>query len=290
MKAVILAGGFGTRLSEETTVLPKPLAEVGGRPILWHIMKHYSHHGVDDFVICCGYKGHMIKSYFTEYFSRNSDITVDLGRNAVEVHRSPGETWRVTLVDTGEGTMTGGRLRRVREHVGAGTFCMTYGDGVSDVDVGGLVRFHRAQGALATVTAVRQPGRFGALDFDDAGLRVRAFREKAAEDGHLINGGFFVLEPAALDRIEGDAAVWEEGPLRSLAADGELAVYRHHGFWQNMDTLRDKTLLNEMWASGRAPWRVWDDGPAGSGLRRAAALMAGAGVGAGAGAGWGGTP
>lgn len=258
MKVVILAGGYGTRISEESMLIPKPLVEIGGMPMLWHIMKIYSYYGLNDFVICCGYKGHLIKSYFTEFFYRRSDITVDLGRNQIEVHRPVSEPWRVTLVDTGEKTMTGGRIRRVREHVGDETFCMTYGDGVGDVDIEALVRFHRAEGPLATVTAVTQPGRFGALDLSGGTRRVQGFREKSAKDGHLINGGFFVLEPAVLDMIDGDDTVFEEEPLRALVAAEELAVYRHGGFWQNMDTLRDKHVLQELWASGSPPWRIWD--------------------------------
>ncbi len=259
MKTVILAGGYGTRISEETALIPKPLVEIGGRPILWHIMKLYAHHGLTDFVICCGYKGHVIKSYFLDFFHRHTDLTVDLRSNTIEAHRCQSEPWRVTLVDTGEKTMTGGRIRRIREHVGAGTFCLTYGDGVSDVDLGDLITFHRRQAALATVTAVAQPGRFGALDLSSDRPRVSGFREKSASDGHFINGGFFVLEPAVFDLIDGDDTVWEQEPMRRLVGADQLAVYRHHGFWQNMDTLRDKHVLEDMWASGHPPWRVWDD-------------------------------
>jgi glucose-1-phosphate cytidylyltransferase len=258
MKAVILAGGFGTRLSEETTIIPKPLVEIGGMPILWHIMKVYAHHGVSDFVICCGYKGHLIKRYFLDLFHRSNDMTIDLADNSVEVHRVASEPWRVTLADTGLETMTGGRLKRVRQYLGEEAFCLTYGDGVSDIDIGALIRFHRAQGTLATVTAVQQPGRFGALDLSPDRTRVHGFREKSAADGHLINGGFFVCEPAVIDTIAGDETVFEQEPLKGLTARGELSVYHHQGFWQNMDTLRDKHVLQEMWDSGKAPWKVWD--------------------------------
>jgi glucose-1-phosphate cytidylyltransferase len=258
MKVVILAGGFGTRISEESVTLPKPLVEIGGMPILWHIMKIYAHHGLTDFVICCGYKGHLIKRYFLEFGNRTSDFTVDLAHNTVEVHRRAAEPWRVTLVDTGEATMTGGRIKRIREHIGDEPFCMTYGDGVSDIDVRALIQFHEAQKALATVTAVAQPGRFGALDLSGESNRVRGFREKSDKDGHLINGGFFVLEPEIFDYIAGDETVFEQEPLRALVAAEELAVYRHTGFWQNMDTLRDKHVLERYWESGNPPWRIWD--------------------------------
>lgn len=256
MKAVILAGGYGTRLSEETGTIPKPLVEIGGRPILWHIMKIYEVGGITDFVICCGYKGNLIKRYFTEYGYANSDFTVDLAANRIEVNRSTREPWRVTLVDTGQDTMTGGRIRRVRDYLDNDTFCLTYGDGVADIDVAAAIAFHRAQGTEATVTAVQQPGRFGALNLAENG-KVAGFREKHVLDGPVINGGFFVLEPSVIDRIEGDATVWEEEPLRSLVSDGQLSVYRHPGFWQNMDTLRDKHTLQALWSDGAAPWRVW---------------------------------
>lgn len=256
MKVVILAGGYGTRLSEETSVVPKPLVEIGGEPIIMHIMRTYAFHGLDDFVVCCGYKGRLIKDHFLNLFHRSADFTVDLGRNAVEVHRAATESWRVTLVDTGEDTMTGGRIRRIAPYVGGETFCLTYGDGVSDVDIGALVRFHRAQAALATVTAVAQPGRFGALDLSAERPRVAGFREKSELDGALINGGFFVLEPAVFDLIEGDDTVFEDEPMRRLVAADQLAVYVHRGFWQNMDTLRDKHLLQSLWERGEAPWRV----------------------------------
>lgn len=257
MKVVILAGGYGTRISEETVTLPKPLVEIGGMPILWHIMKLYSHHGLNDFVICCGYKGHLIKKYFLEYFERHSDVTVDLSSNTVEVHHTVSEPWRVTLVDTGLNTMTGGRIKRIRPYIGDEPFCLTYGDGVSDLDIGALIQFHRQQAALATVTAVAQPGRFGALDLSNERPRVMGFREKSGMDGHLINGGFFVLEPSVFDLIDSDETVWEQEPMRKLVAADQLAVYRHQGYWQNMDTLRDKNLLQELWDSGEAPWRVW---------------------------------
>lgn len=258
MKAVILAGGYGTRLSEETTAIPKPLVEIGGRPILWHIMKIYAAHGIDEFVVCCGYKGELIKRYFLEYFHANSDMTIDLRDNSVRVLRPTGESWKVTLADTGPHTMTGGRIRRIREHIGAETFCLTYGDGVSDIDITRLIAFHRAQGTEATVTAVQQPGRFGSLNLSEDSMRVSGFREKSMIDGQVINGGFFVLEPAVFDRIAGDDTVWEEAPLRGLVADRQLSVYRHNGYWQNMDTLRDKHVLEEIWQGGKAPWKVWD--------------------------------
>lgn len=260
MKVVILAGGYGTRISEESITIPKPLVEIGSMPIIWHIMKIYSAHGLNDFIICCGYKGHMIKSYFLDFFHRNSDLTVDLRNNSIDVHRAAAEPWRVTMVDTGQDTMTGGRIRRVREHIGDERFCLTYGDGVSDIDLGDLVGFHRRQGTIGTVTAVAQPGRFGALDLSADRTRVNGFREKSLADGHLINGGFFVLEPQAIDYIAGDDTVWEQEPLRAMVGDGQLSVYHHPGFWQNMDTLRDKHVLQDMWTSGKAPWKIWDQG------------------------------
>jgi glucose-1-phosphate cytidylyltransferase len=257
MKAVILAGGRGTRLSEETALRPKPMVEIGGRPILWHIMRIYAAHGVTDFVVCLGYKGWLIKEWFLNYRLHGSDLTVDLATGQVEVLRPAPEPWRVTLVDTGEESMTGGRLRRVAPHLaGEEAFCLTYGDGVADIDIGALIAFHRAHGRQATITAVTPPGRFGALDRD--GATVNAFTEKPPGDGSgTINGGFFVLSPRVIERIEGDATVWEEGPLRSLARDGELRAYDHRGFWHAMDTLRDRDQLERMWASGKAPWRVW---------------------------------
>ena len=256
MKAVILAGGRGTRISEETHLKPKPMIEIGGRPLLWHIMKIYSAHGIDDFVICCGYKGYLIKEYFANYVLHMSDITFDMAHNTMEVHQQHAEPWRVTLVDTGDDTMTGGRLKRVVDYVkGEDEFCFTYGDGVADVDVTASIAFHRSHGKLATVTAVAPPGRYGALQLD--GSDVRGFTEKPGGDGGLINGGFFVLSPACLDRIAGDETSWESEPLAGLAADGELMAFTHAGFWQPMDTLREMTLLEHLWESGRAPWKVW---------------------------------
>ena len=255
MRAVILAGGLGTRLAEETSVRPKPMVEIGGKPVLWHLMKLYSHHGVNDFVICLGYRGYVIKEYFANYFLHTSDVTFDLAENRMEVRHRHCEPWRVTLVDTGEHTQTGGRLRRVREYVGDDTFCFTYGDGLSDVDVGALIRFHREQRRLATVTAVQPPGRFGALDI--AGARIMRFEEKPQGDGAWVNGGFFVLEPDAVDYVSDDATVWEREPVERLARDAQLSAYTHRGFWQPMDTLRDRTLLEGLWQSGRAPWKVW---------------------------------
>lgn len=256
MKAVILAGGLGTRLSEETSTRPKPMVEIGGKPILWHILKMYSEHRVNDFVICCGYKGYMIKEYFANYFLHMSDVTFDMRSNRMEVHHKRAEPWNVTLVDTGDDSMTGGRLRRVADYVrNEEAFCFTYGDGVSDVDIGGLIDFHKAHGKAATLTAPFPPGRFGALDFD--GHRIRQFMEKPKGDGARINGGFFVLSPRVLDYIKDDTTVWEQQPLQRLAADGELMAWEHDGFWQPMDTLRDKTYLEELWDSGKAPWKTW---------------------------------
>lgn len=255
MKAVILAGGFGTRLSEETEARPKPMVEVGGRPIIWHIMKIYSSFGINDFVVCLGYKGYQIAEYFANYYLHLTDVTIDIGNNAVEVHQSRAENWRVTLVDTGPETMTGGRLKRVREYVNDETFCMTYGDGVSDVDIGALIAFHKQEGREATVTAVRPPGRFGALAIDRT--RVEGFIEKPQGDGSWINGGFFVLSPQVLDRIEGDNTTWEQEPLEGLARDGQLSAFRHEGFWQPMDTLRDKRFLDNLWLDGLAKWKRW---------------------------------
>jgi glucose-1-phosphate cytidylyltransferase len=256
MKAVILAGGLGTRISEETSTRPKPMIEVGGMPILWHIMKTYSHHGIHDFVICCGYKGYMIKEYFANYFLHMSDVTFDMSKNSMEVHQRSAEPWRVTLVDTGADTMTGGRLKRIAGYLQAEeAFCLTYGDGVSDVNITGLLAFHKAQGVKATLTATIPPGRFGALDL--LGTKVATFMEKPKGDGALVNGGFFVLSPSVIDLIEGDQTIWEREPLEHLAQNGELAAFQHHGFWQPMDTLRDKTLLEELWQTGRAPWKVW---------------------------------
>jgi glucose-1-phosphate cytidylyltransferase len=255
MKAVILAGGLGTRISEESHLKPKPMIEIGGRPILWHIMKIYSHYGINDFVICLGYRGYVIKEYFANYFLHMSDVTFDMAQNRMEVHQNSAEPWRVTLIDTGPDTMTGGRLKRVRDHIGDEAFCFTYGDGVADIDIAAQLAFHRAHKKLATVTAIQPPGRYGALDID-AG-RVLSFQEKPAGDGAWINGGFFVLEPPVIDLIDGDQTSWEATPLVQLAAQGELMSYQHRGFWQPMDTLRDKNHLEELWAAGRAPWKVW---------------------------------
>ncbi|HXT01564.1 MAG TPA: glucose-1-phosphate cytidylyltransferase [Elusimicrobiota bacterium] len=255
MKVVILAGGTGSRLSEETQLKPKPMVTVGGNPMLWHIMKIYAAHGLTEFVVCCGYRGYQIKEYFANYRRHRSDLTIDLSSSKVTIHRSDAEPWRVTLVDTGEETMTGGRLKRVAPYLGPGPFCFTYGDGVADVDVKKLVAFHKKEGRLATITCVQPPGRFGAVVLQDG--KVSRFQEKPRGDGGMINGGFFVLSPKVLDYIEGDATVWEQEPLKKLASEGQLAAYRHDGFWQCMDTVRDRNHLEELWASGRAPWAVW---------------------------------
>jgi glucose-1-phosphate cytidylyltransferase len=256
MKAVILAGGLGTRISEETHLKPKPMVEIGGKPILWHILKIYSAHGINEFVICCGYKGYVIKEYFANYFLHMSDVTFHMKLNSMEVHHKKAEPWQVTLVDTGEATMTGGRLKRVQDYIGDGSFCFTYGDGVSDVDVTALIAHHNSHARLATVTAVQPPGRYGALNLG-ADAAVLGFQEKPQGDGGWINGGFFVLEPEVIDRIDADTTLWEQEPLRSLAGEGQLTAFQHHGFWQPMDTLRDRHLLEELWASGAAPWKVW---------------------------------
>lgn len=257
MKAVILAGGLGTRISEETSIKPKPMIEIGGRPILWHIMKVYSAYGIHEFIICCGYKGYVIKEYFANYFLHMSDVTFDMEHNRMEIHQRYAEPWRVTLVDTGEETMTGGRLKRIAAYLKDETaFCLTYGDGVSDVNISNLIEFHRMHGLQATMTATFPPGRFGALDIH-ADQRVTSFKEKPMGDGGMINGGFFVLSPAVIDLIKGDETVWEREPLERLAASGQLKAFRHNGFWQCMDTLRDKNHLEELWASGKAPWKVW---------------------------------
>jgi glucose-1-phosphate cytidylyltransferase len=255
MKAVILAGGYGSRLSEETALRPKPMVEIGGKPILWHIMKIYAAFGINEFVICLGYKGYLIKEYFANYHLHTCDVSFDLAAGTTEIHRSSAEPWRVTLVETGEQTMTGGRLERALPYIGEEDFCFTYGDGLADVDIPALVAFHREQGCLATVTAVQPPGRFGALDIDKQ--RVRKFEEKPRGDHAWTNGGFFVLSPTIARYLKDAQTVWEQEPLRSLAHDGELACYRHDGFWQAMDTLRDRNHLDELWASGAAPWRVW---------------------------------
>jgi len=256
VKAVILAGGLGTRISEETSVRPKPMVEIGGKPVLWHILKTYSAHGIHDFVICCGYKGYVIKEYFANYFLHMSDVTFDMEHNKMEVHQRYAEPWKVTLVDTGEETMTGGRLKRVAEYVkDEEAFCFTYGDGVSDVNITELIAFHKAQKVKATLTATIPPGRFGALDM--IGNKVNSFREKPQGNGAMINGGFFVLSPAVLDYLGDDKTIWEREPLERLAEEGQLAAFHHNGFWQPMDTLRDKMHLEELWQSGNAPWKVW---------------------------------
>ena len=257
MQVMILAGGFGTRISEESAVRPKPMVEIGGRPILWHIMKMYMAHGLTDFVICCGYKGHMIKQYFRDYAIGLADVTFDMRDNTTTLHRTSTEPWRVTLVDTGLETMTGGRIRRAAQYLGDGPFCCTYGDGVSDVDITGLIAFHREQGTMATVTAVQPPGRFGAFTLHADDLRVPSFKEKPEGDGAWVNGGFFVLERNVVDLIDGDDTVWERGPMEQLAATGQLAAWRHRGFWQPMDTLRDRQVLEAMWDGGKAPWKKW---------------------------------
>lgn len=256
MKAVILAGGLGTRISEETHLKPKPMIEIGGKPVLWHIMKIYSHYGINDFVICCGYKGYVIKEYFANYFLHMSDVTFDMANNRMEVHHQKAEPWKVTLIDTGDDTQTGGRLRRVAPYLqNEEAFCFTYGDGVSDVNIAELIAFHKAQKVKATLTATLPPGRFGALDFE--GKKIRSFKEKPKGDGAMINGGFFVLSPEVIPLIKDDSTIWERAPLETLANEGELAAFQHSGFWQPMDTLRDKVLLEELWSSGQAPWKVW---------------------------------
>lgn len=255
MKAVILSGGLGTRIAEETHLKPKPMIEIGGRPILWHVLKIYSAHGIHDFIICCGYKGYSIKEYFANYFLHMSDVTFDMEHNRMEVHQRHAEPWRVTLVDTGEQTMTGGRLKRVTSYLGNEDFCFTYGDGVSDVDISQQIAFHRQHGKLATVTAVQPAGRYGALELNDTW--VESFIEKPQGDGAWINGGFFILNPTVLSLIQGDDTIWEKEPMQALAARQQLKAYKHTGFWQPMDTLRDKNYLEELWASGKAPWKVW---------------------------------
>lgn len=256
MKAVILAGGLGTRISEETHLKPKPMIEIGGKPVLWHIMKIYSTHGIRDFIICCGYKGYVIKEYFANYFLHMSDVTFDMERNEMHVHQRYAEPWKVTLVDTGDETMTGGRLKRVAAHLdGEDDFCFTYGDGVSDIDITELVKFHRANKLKATLTATLPPGRFGALELQDH--KVKAFQEKPKGDGGHINGGFFVLSPSTIDYITDDQTIWEREPLERLAKESQLGAYKHDGFWQPMDTLRDKMHLEELWQSGKAPWKTW---------------------------------
>ena len=255
MKAVILAGGLGTRISEESHLRPKPMIELGGRPILWHIMKGFGVHGINDFVICCGYRGYVIKEYFANYFLHTSDVTLDMTTNAMEVHRRNAEPWRVTLVDTGELTGTGGRLKQVQDHID-GTFCLTYGDGVSDINVTELVDFHRRESTLATVTAIQPAGRYGSVEI--SGARVSSFAEKPVGDGRWISGGFFVCEPEVLERIAGPETIWEREPLEGLVEDSELSVLKHEGFWSSMDTLRDKNYLEELWDLGQAPWKTWE--------------------------------
>jgi len=257
MKVVILAGGYGTRISEESGVRPKPMVEIGGNPILWHIMKIYSSYGLNDFIICCGYKSYVIKEYFANYHLRSADITFDLASNAMQIHRNDAEPWKVTLVDTGESTMTGGRLKRVEKYLGDGTFCLTYGDGLSDVNIKELIAFHKAQSTLATLTAVQPPGRFGAFSLEHDKTKIGTFKEKPHGDGAWVNGGYFVLESSVIDYIGGDATIWEKEPLESLAERGMLSAYKHHGFWQPMDTLRDKHVLEELWQTGKAPWKKW---------------------------------
>lgn len=257
MKAVILAGGLGTRLSEETNLKPKPMVEIGGRPILWHIMKMYAHHGVSDFIICCGYKGYVIKEYFANYFLHMSDVTFDMNNNTMEVHNKRAEPWKVTLVDTGDHSMTGGRLRRIADYIkDEDEFCFTYGDGVGDIDISKAIQYHKSHGKLATLTATYPPGRFGALDISEG--EVKSFKEKPKGDGAMINGGFFVLSPKVLHYLNSDEDIWENEPLSSLATEGQLMAYEHRGFWQPMDTLRDKTRLEELWNSDKAPWKCWE--------------------------------
>jgi len=257
MKAVILAGGLGTRLSEETSIKPKPMVEIGGQPVLWHIMKIYSAYGINDFIICCGYKGYVIKEYFANYFLRMSDVTFDMRFNQMNVHNGNAEPWRVTLVDTGESTMTGGRLKRVREHIGNEAFCFTYGDGVSNINIRELIEFHKAEKTLATLTATQPPGRFGAISLGQEQTKITSFHEKPGGDGAWINGGYFVLEPDVIDYIADDSTVWEQEPLQKLAQDEQLSAFKHSGFWQPMDTLKDKNYLEGLWKSGSAPWKVW---------------------------------
>jgi glucose-1-phosphate cytidylyltransferase len=258
MKAIILAGGYGTRISEESGLRPKPMIEIGHKPMLWHIMNIYATAGITDFIICCGYRGEMIKEYFANYFLRKADVTFDLAKNDMQVHQTNSEPWRVTVVDTGEKSMTGGRIKRVAKYLGNETFCLTYGDGVTDLDIRTLIRFHHEQKTLATLTAVQPPGRFGAFALHQNQKMITSFREKPDGDGAWINGGFFVLEPQVLDYIGGDATVWESDPMQRLAHENQLSAYKHDGFWQNMDTLRDKMYLEDLWSKGDAPWKIWD--------------------------------
>jgi glucose-1-phosphate cytidylyltransferase len=257
LKTVILAGGYGSRLSEETAIRPKPMVEIGGMPILWHIMKIYSAYGVNEFIICCGYKGYMIKKFFADYFLYMSSVTIDLRNNKTIIHQNTSDPWLVTLVDTGEKTMTGGRLKRVKDHLGEETFCLAYGDGVSDVNIAKLIAFHREQKCLATMTAIQPPGRYGAISLKENQNKIAGFKEKPKGDGAWINGGFFVLEPGVMEYISGDMTVWELDPLQKLARDGMVSAYKHEGFWQSMETLRDKNVLEDMWQSGSAPWKIW---------------------------------
>jgi len=257
MKTVILAGGFGTRISEESAIRPKPMVAIGDHPILWHIMKMYSAHGINDFIICCGYKGYAIKEYFATYSLQMSDVTFDLKNNTMEVHQNNVESWKITLIDTGENTMTGGRIKRVKDYIGNETFCLTYGDGVSDLKISELIDFHNNQRALTTLTAVQAPGRFGAITLKQDQYRVSSFREKPVGDGAWINGGFFVCEPDVFNYIEGDATVWEQEPLQEISKGGMLAAFKHYGFWHPMDTLRDKNVLEKLWQGGNAPWKIW---------------------------------
>jgi glucose-1-phosphate cytidylyltransferase len=258
MKAVILAGGLGTRLSEETSIRPKPMVEIGGKPILWHIMKIYSAHGINEFIICCGYKGYIIKEYFANYFLYMSDVTFDMRFNQMNIHSGYAEPWRVTLINTGDNTMTGGRLKRVREHLGNETFCFTYGDGVSNINITELIKFHKEQNTLATLSAVQPAGRFGAISLGNEQTKITHFREKPEGDGAWINGGYFILEPEVINFIADDTTVWEKEPLEKLAEMQELSAFKHNGFWQPMDTLRDKNYLEDLWKSGKAPWQVWE--------------------------------
>jgi glucose-1-phosphate cytidylyltransferase len=257
MKVVILAGGLGTRLSEETSVRPKPMVEIGGKPILWHIMRIYYAHGIREFIICCGYKGYIIKEYFSNYWLHVSDVTFDASNNGITIHNNNAEDWRITLVDTGEDTLTGGRIKRVREYIGDETFFLTYGDGVGNIDISASLRFHRTQGVYATLTAVQPPGRFGAFALQGGRTKIEHFREKPIGDDAWVNGGYFVVEPDVMEYIEGDQSTWEREPMQRLAADGQLSAYRHFGFWQSMDTLRDRHVLEELWKSGNAPWMIW---------------------------------
>ena len=256
MQLVILAGGSGTRISEESHLKPKPMIEIGGKPIIWHIMKIYSSYGINDFIICCGYKGYVIKEYFANYFLHNSDVTFDMSDNSMKIHTKKSEPWKITLVDTGENTMTGGRLKRVAQYIKNETFCFTYGDGVADIDIKELIKFHNTKGRQATLTAVKPPGRFGSIKFERG--KVLSFQEKPKGDGNMINGGFFVLEPSVIDLIDGDKSTWEDKPLKMLAENDQLSAYYHSGFWQPMDMLKDKIFLEDLWNSKNPPWRCWD--------------------------------